>query len=99
MEPKTDVKELMEGLAALKEVATTGKKAWALFEKIKENGIGLDDLIYIKELPDLAPDMDVINAGIKDIDKAMEEIKDLDQEEAVKIVIELFAIIKALREA
>jgi hypothetical protein len=95
---KHGIKELREALLAVKEIAVTGKKGLKLFKKIKEDGIGLEDLIYIKELPELAPEMDIITAGYEDISKAVEEAKDLDEAEVMELVALVFAIIKAIKE-
>ncbi len=84
------IKETKEVISAMGEGAVTGKKAIAVLKKILENGIEASDVIYIKDLIDAAPDVEIITAGITDADKALEEMKDLDQAEVLEILGDLY---------
>ncbi len=85
----SDIKNLKELLAGLKLLAVEGKK-------IAKDGIGIEDIAAVV---DLAKNFDVLAAAVKDINLVEDEIKDLDQAEILELVAELFALVKAVKEA
>ena len=98
-EAKLGIKETKEILVAMGEAAVSGKKALAVLKKIKEGGITPADIIHISELIAAAPDMSVMEAGIEDADKAMDEMKDLDQAEVIEFIGVVYAQAKRFNEA
>lgn len=78
-----ETKEILEGMG---EATVSMKKLKTVFMKAKDNGFGIEDLIYISEAMDAMPDMDIINSAVKDADKAIDELKDLEQAEVVELI-------------
>lgn len=81
------------------EGAVTGKKAVTVLKKIMKDGLQASDIIYINELIAAAPNMDIMEAAIKDADKALEEMKDLDQAEVIEVIGNLYKEAKRFNEA
>jgi len=92
------IKETKEVLVAMGEAAVSGKKALEVLKKIKEGGINATDIIYISDLLAAAPDMSVMEAGIEDADKALEEMKNLEQAEVIEIIGTIYAQAKRFNE-
>lgn len=88
-ETTVDLKETLEALEAVKVLGVSGLK-------IAKDGLGADD---IAEVIALAQKADTIIDGVKDADQALEELKEISQEEAMLLVAKVFEIIKALKEA
>jgi len=84
------LKETMEGLEAIEILAVGGAKVFA------DGKIRTDDIVT---LVDVAKKSDTILEGVKDIDMSIEELKDLDQEEVVKIIFKVMEMIKAVKAA
>lgn len=87
---KLDVKNILELIAALKVLGVLGGKISA------DGKINAEDL---KHLVDAAKEFQVVIDGFKDLDDALKEAKDVDEMEAVQIISELFAAIKAFKES
>jgi len=83
------IKNLLEVIAALKVAAVAGKE-------ISKDGIHVDDLPKALEL---VKKYEVFFAAVDDIELVIEEGKDIDSVEAVQIVTELMAALKAIKEA
>jgi len=96
---KLGIKETKEVIAAMGEGAITGKKAVNVLKKILVDGLSITDMIYIQELIDATPDMAIIQAGIDDAGKALEEMKDLDQAEIMEVIGALYTEAKRFNEA
>lgn len=88
---KVGIKETLEALDAMGEASVTGKKVVMAVKEALKNGFGAEDIAILSKLFDAMPDMDVINAGIKDADKIAEEAKDLDQQEIIQLVGSIYA--------
>ena len=84
------IKEIKELLEALSLLAVTGKKIAA------DGKISVDD---ISHLISLSAQLDVLVEGVKDIDKALDEAKNLDQAEVLEIIGKLYDITKKINEA
>lgn len=86
MSEKKGIKETLEALDAMGEASVTGKKVVKAVKEALKNGFGVEDIAIVSKLIDAMPDMDIIDAGIKDADQIKEEVKDLDQVEIVQII-------------
>jgi len=82
------IKETQELLNAVEVLAVAGAKI------AKDKKISVDDLPAAVEL---LKQLDVVLAGIKDLDKLDEEVRDLDQAELIAIVSKVMMIAKAIK--
>lgn len=84
------IKETKEIIAGMGEAAVTLKKLKEVFDLVKENGIGAEDIVHLSKLIEAAPDVAKVNAAVKDADKALEEMKDLDKAEVLELIGDLY---------
>ena len=84
------ISEVMEALVAIDIVATGGAKI-AADKKI--------DLSDIEHLVGIVKEYNKIKDGVDGIEKALPELKDLDQTEAAMIIAKVFAMISNFKEA
>lgn len=91
----SDIKETKEFIAGLKEGAKAGKK----IRDIVKDGIDAGDLPkafeLVKEQAEKAP---VYSAAVADIAKIKEEIKDLDKNEVVEIVMQIVSAVSEIED-
>lgn len=93
MSEKKGIKETLEILDGLGEIAVSGKKLIGVVKKIMKDGIELTDIVYLGELSDAAPEMEVLELGYKDAKLSLEELKDLDKGEIISIIGKLYEVI------
>lgn len=79
-------KEFLEGLGLL------GAKGVA----IAKGGLGVDDIPHVVSL---AKDFEVLQKAVEGINLVDDELKNLDEAEAIELVACLFGVIKKIREA
>lgn len=82
------IKETLELLVAVETLAIAGAK------------IAADKKVSAEDLPaviELVKKLDVVLAGIKDIDQLDEEVKDLDEAELIAIVSKVLVIAKSIK--
>ena len=84
------IKETKEIIAGMGEAAVTLKKLKEVFDLVKENGIGAEDIVHLSKLIDAAPDFTKLNVAVDDADKALEELQDLDKAEVLEIIGDLY---------
>ena len=84
------IQNTMELLKAVKLLSVAGAK-------IAQDGkVSVEDLASLVEV---VKEIEVITTAAKDITEIPEEFKDLDEEEVIMLVTEVFAIAKAVKEA
>lgn len=93
LEEKKGIKETIEAIEALGELASSGTKLVSVVKDILKDGITISDVTKLGDLVDAAPDMKVLEAGIEDIKLALEEVKDLDEAEIIQIISAIYKII------
>ena len=84
-----DVKNLLEIIEAIKVAGVAGKE-------IAKDGIDISDLPKALEL---IKKYDMFVAAVSDAKVAIDEVKDIDSEEAVVVVVALMAALKAIKTA
>lgn len=94
-----DIKETKEIIAGMEEGMITLKKIKRIWDVASENGIGAEDLVHIGDLIKAAPDMSVMSAAVEGAEVALEEIKDLDEQEVFEIISLLYAGVKKVEQA
>lgn len=82
-----ETKEIIEGMG---EAAVTLKKLKEVFDAVKANGIGAEDIVHLSKLIDAAPDFSKLEAAVEDADKALDELKDLEKAEVLDIIAALY---------
>lgn len=87
---KLGLKETNEILDALELISQTVVKSLA------DGKIGVDDLV---NLADLARNLDVLMAGVRNADDAVAELKDLDETELLTLVVRVFGIVKGIAKS
>lgn len=85
-----NVKELKELLIALQIIGVFAKKVAA------DKKVNLEDLPY---LVDLAKQMDQILAAVDGLSEIDEELKDIDEAEAMEVLGQLIKSVKAIKAA
>jgi len=93
MSEEKGIKELLEAIEALGELASSGTKLVNVVKDVLKDGITISDVTKLGDLVDAAPDMKILEAGMKDIKLALEEVKDLDETEIVQIIGAIYKII------
>jgi len=83
-------KELKELLVSLKDIAVFAKKVAA------DKKVNLEDL---PALVDLAKNMDEVLAGFDGLNKIPDEVKDIDEAEAMELLAALLKLIKEVKAA
>lgn len=83
-------KELKELLVSLKDIAIFAKKVAA------DKKVNLEDL---PALVDLAKNMDEVLAGFDGLNKIPDEVKDIDEAEAMELLAALLKLIKEVKAA
>ena len=96
---KLGIKETNEVIAAMGELSVTAKKAMKTLKKIAKDGLEASDIIYINELFAAMPDTAVISAGVENADRALLELKELDQAEVIELIGNLYTQAKRFNEA
>jgi len=84
------ITEIEQALTALGTLATAASKI------MQDGKINAKDLGAVIEL---AKKSDELLEGFKGLDKALEEAKNIDQEEAIQIVVKVISIVKAVKAA
>lgn len=77
------IKETKELLAMLKLLAKKGHDIW------EDKEINMEDIVHVV---DLAKSSDMLVDGVKGVDQVAKELQDLDKDELVKIVLEVYSI-------
>lgn len=85
-----NVKELKELIIALQIIGVFAKKVAA------DKKVNLEDLPY---LVDLAKQMDEVLAGIDGLGEVDDEIKDIDEAEAMELLGQVLKAVKAIKAA
>lgn len=89
------IEELQEFLEGVKEAAKAGKK----IRDIVKDGVDASDLPKAFDLiKDQAEKIDVYVEAFSDFDKKLAQAKDIDSDEAVKLIMQLIAGIKEVEE-
>jgi len=83
-------KELKELLVSLKDIAVFAKKVAA------DKKVSLEDL---PALVDLAKNMDEVLAGFDGLNKIPDEVKDIDEAEAMELLGEVLKLVKEVKAA
>ena len=87
---KVGLKETMEILDGLKVLGVAAGKITA------DGKVDIADLVYLVEV---AKNFDVLSLAVRDGDKAVEELKDLDESEIITLVGKVFEVVNAFKEA
>lgn len=85
-----NVKEIKELIVALEVIGVFAKKVAA------DKKVNLEDLPY---LIDLAKQMETVLAGVEGLDKLPEEVKDIDESEAMELLGQVLKTVKAIKAA
>jgi hypothetical protein len=88
-EVKIGIKETLEILDGLELLGVAGVK-------ISKDGLAMDDIVH---LVSVAKEFEVLSDAVEGGDDALKELKDLDQDEAISLLVRLFALVKALKSA
>jgi len=83
-------KELKELLVSLKDIAVFAKKVAA------DKKVNLEDL---PALVDLAKNMDEVLAGFDGLNKIPDEVKDIDEAEAMELLGQVLKLVKEVKAA
>lgn len=83
-------KELKELLVSLKDIAVFAKKVAA------DKKVNLEDL---PALVDLAKNMDEVLAGFDGLNKIPDEVKDIDEAEAMELLGQVLKLVKEIKAA
>lgn len=79
-----------------KELIVISFRIAGVIKKIARNGLGAEDLITLVEE---AKAMDLYIEGFSDLDMLDDEIKDLDEKEAVELLMTVISGVKSFKEA
>lgn len=89
MDNNVSIKETKEMIAAL------GELAFLAGQVLKDGKVSMSDASL---LPSMVNKYPVLAAGVTDVDKVIEEIKDLDQTEVLDLVVAMYAAVNKFKE-